>query len=119
VSGEDFDDAITEEVSGPEAEGRGVTIDDFVAYMPMHTYIFTPCREFWVGASVNARLPRVPVLDRDGCPLRDAKGEVITMSATHWLDQNRPVEQMTGARACRCLFPIGSLWSEAGLSDQR
>jgi hypothetical protein len=24
----------------PEAEGRGVTLDDFVAYMPAHTYIF-------------------------------------------------------------------------------
>jgi hypothetical protein len=57
---------VIAEVSGPETEGRGVTIEDFVAYMPKHTYIFTPCREFWAGASVNARLARMPVLDQYG-----------------------------------------------------
>jgi len=25
--------------------GIGVTIDDFIAYMPSHIYFFTPCRE--------------------------------------------------------------------------
>ncbi len=43
-----------------------LTIDDFVAYMPMHAYIFTPCREIWPGVSVNAHLPRMPLLDRHG-----------------------------------------------------
>jgi hypothetical protein len=105
VSHEDFDDAITEEISGPEADGRGVTINDFVAYMPMHAYIFTPRREFWVGASVNARLPRMPVLNRHGQPVRNAKGEVITISPTHWLDQNRPVEQMTWCPGLPMLIP--------------
>jgi hypothetical protein len=95
MTGEDFDDDVVEEISGPEAEGRGVTIDDFVAYMPMHAYIFTPCRELWAGASVNARLPRMSVLDPHGQPVRNVKREVITISPTHWLDQNRPVEQMT------------------------
>jgi hypothetical protein len=61
----------------------------------MHSYVFTPCREMWVGASVNARVPRVPVIGRDGQPRRDAKGELITISPTKWLDQHRPVEQMT------------------------
>ena len=62
------DGGFTEEITPPDTEGRGVTIDDFVAYMPTHAYIFTPCREFWVGASVNSRLPRVPVLDKHGRP---------------------------------------------------
>jgi hypothetical protein len=88
-------DAITEDVSEPETEGRGVTLDDFVAYMPMHAYIFTPCREIWVGASVNARLARMPVLDQFGQPRLDKSGKIITISPTTWLDQNRPVEQMT------------------------
>jgi hypothetical protein len=92
---EEFDHAIAEEVTEPETEGRGVTLDDFVAYMPMHVYIFTPCREVWAGASVNARLPRVPLLDRHGQPMRNAKGDLVTMSPTLWLDKNRPVEQMT------------------------
>jgi Family of unknown function (DUF5906) len=89
------EDDVIEEVSQPETEGRGVSIDDFVAYMPMHTYIFTPCREIWVGASVNARLPRMPLIDKHGLPLRNAKGEPITLAPTLWLDRNRPVEQMT------------------------
>jgi hypothetical protein len=92
---EEFDDRITEEVLEPETEGRGVTLDDFVAYMPMHAYIFTPCREIWAGASVNARLARMPVLDHFGRPLLNKDGKLITISATTWLDQNRPVEQMT------------------------
>ena len=69
-----FDDMIAEEVLELETEGRGVTIDDFVAYMPMHAYIFTPCREIWAGASVNARLPRMPLLDQHGQPMRNTKG---------------------------------------------
>ena len=32
MSAKDFDDDITEEVSEPEFEGRGVTLEDFVAY---------------------------------------------------------------------------------------
>jgi hypothetical protein len=91
----EIDAAIVEEVTEPEPEGRGVTLDDFVAYMPMHAYIFTPCREVWAGASVNARLPRVPVLDRHGLPLLNALGKPITIAPTLWLDKNRPVEQMT------------------------
>jgi hypothetical protein len=92
---EEFDDAITEEVSRPETEARGVTIEDFVAYMPGHTYIFTPSREIWAGASVDARLAPMPVLDQYGQPRRNKRGKLITMSPTRWLDQNRPVEQMT------------------------
>jgi hypothetical protein len=89
------DAAFTEEIIRPEAAGAGVTIDDFVAYMPMHSYVFTPCREMWAGASVDARLPRMPVIGGDGQPRRDAKGKPITISPTKWLDQYRPVEQMT------------------------
>jgi hypothetical protein len=102
---DDFDAHIVEEISKPEAEGRGVTIDDFVAYMPMHSYIFTPCREIWAGASVNARLPRKPVLDQYGHPVRNAKGHVTMMLPTTWLDQNRPVEQMTWCPGFPMLIP--------------
>ena len=97
MSAKDFDDDITEEVSEPELEGRGVTLEDFVALMPGHqsTFIFTPCRQPWPGANVNARLPRVPLLDQFGQPLLDEKGKIRTISPTTWLIQNRSVEQMT------------------------
>src|SRR5262249_17409544 len=79
----DPDNAFTEEISEPCPEGIGVTINDFRAYMPMHSYIYIPCREMWPAASVDARVPPMPI----------ANGK--TMKASRWLDQNRPVEQMT------------------------
>ena len=36
-----------------------VTLDDFVAYMPQHSYIFRPSGEMWPARSVNARIPPV------------------------------------------------------------
>ena len=87
--------AFTVNVSPPCNEGQGVTVDDFVAYMPTHVYIFTPCREIWTGASVNARLPRMPVLTKSGEPKRDANGNPVRIKPATWLDKNRPVEQMT------------------------
>jgi hypothetical protein len=87
---EDF----TEEITEPCPEGSGVTIDDFVAFMPSHVFIFTPCREPWTVTSVNARLPPVPVLGKNGKPKR-RNGKIVTISPSRWLDQNRPVEQMT------------------------
>ena len=87
--------SFSEEISEPCAEGRGVTIDDFRAYMPAHGYIFMPCCEFWPATSVNSRLPPVPVLDEHGQPKRNKNGKLVTISASKWLDQNRAVEQMT------------------------
>jgi hypothetical protein len=45
------------EITADEA----VTLDDFYAYMPQHSYIYTPSREPWPGTSVNARIPPVPL----------------------------------------------------------
>ena len=49
------------------------------------TFIFTPCRQPWPGANVNARLPRRPLLDQFGQPLLDEKGKIRTISPTTWL----------------------------------
>lgn len=59
-----------------------VALEDFYAYMPQHTYIFRPTREPWSGSSVNSRI----------APIGKEK-----IKANIWLDQNRPVEQMTWA----------------------
>ena len=37
----------------------------------------------------------MPVLTKSGQPKRDKNGKMITMAPSTWLDQNRPVEQMT------------------------
>jgi hypothetical protein len=80
----------TEDVAG------AVTLDDFYAYMPQHSYLYTPSREPWPGASVNARIPPVS-LERNGKPVLDDEGEQIMLSASAWLDRHKPVEQMTWA----------------------
>jgi hypothetical protein len=90
----EFETAFTEEISEPCPENTGVTIEDFVAYMPSHTYIFMPCCEIWTAASVNTRLGRMPVLNKNGRPRRHKDGDLIMVSASNWLDRNRPVEQM-------------------------
>ena len=75
----------------------GVSSQDFYAYMPEHKYIFAPSREMWAATSVNSRIPPMPALSADGKPVVDKKGDQVYISATTWLDQNRPVEQMTWA----------------------
>jgi hypothetical protein len=63
----------------------GVSLGDFIAYMPAHGYIFVPSRELWPAASVNARVP--PIVGPDGKPIAPSK----------WLASNAAVEQMTWA----------------------
>ena len=113
---DDFAETFSEEISEPCPEGRGVTIDDFRAYMPSHTYIFTPCRELWPASSVNARLPKMPVLNKNGQPKR-RNGKPVTISASLWLDQNRPVEQMTWCPGLPMLIP-NRLVSDGGWMER-
>ena len=69
---------------------------DFRAYMPQHNYIYAPSREPWAGRQCRRRLASMPVFNAAGTPKLDKKGEPVTMPASAWLDQHRPVEQMTG-----------------------
>jgi hypothetical protein len=64
-------------------------LEDFVAYLPKHNYVFLATREPWPATSVNARIAPIPV------NFDDDTGEEKFISAAAWLDQNRPVEQMT------------------------
>ena len=85
---------------------EGVSIDDFNAYMPSHSYIFTPSREMWPAASVNARIP--PISDNGAKPV----------SASAWLDKNKSVEQMTWAPGEPMLIP-NRLISDGGWIDRK
>jgi hypothetical protein len=78
-----------------EGEEQGIQLDDFVAYLPRHNYVFLPTREPWPASSVNARIPPIPLFDAHGRPLRDDNGKEKFIAASSWLDKNRPVEQMT------------------------
>ena len=94
-----------EEPDGTPADA--VSLDQFRAYMPQHNYIYMPTREPWPGASVNARLGRMPVLDADGKPALDERG-FLNQPASTWLDQNKSVEQMTWSPGLPALISIVS-----------
>lgn len=77
-------------------DDQPVSMEDFCRYLIQpNAYFFIPCRELWPGSSVNARLPRVPVLTKSGQPKRDKNGKTISIPATKWIDENRRVEQTT------------------------
>ena len=84
-------------VSTPQTENdRPVSMEDFCRYLIQpNAYFFIPCRELWPGSSVNARLPRIPVLTKSGQPKCDKNGKPISIPATEWIDENRRVEQTT------------------------
>src|SRR5262249_14865865 len=82
-----------------------------------HVYIFTPCREPWPASSVNARLPPMPVLNKDGKPKLNKAGKLATIPANLWLDQNRPVEQMTWCPGLPMLIP-NRLVSDGGWMER-
>ena len=77
----------TQKANGPDLPkiAPGVSVSDFVAYMPQHTYIFKPSGEMWPASSVNARISAITGAD----------GKAVNANA--WLDTNSPVEQMTWA----------------------
>src|SRR5262245_19237710 len=88
-------DSVDEEEGREQCKPNGkaataaVDLEDFVAYMPMHRYIYRPDGDLWPAASIDARIPRVSILDTNGKPK--------SIKASTWLDQRRPVEQMTWA----------------------
>jgi hypothetical protein len=87
--------AFLQGVKEPEQlPSEGVSLTDFCAYMPQHSYIYVPTRECWPAASVNSRIIPIAVL-KGGEPVLDKKDNQVRISASTWLDQNRPIEQMT------------------------
>src|SRR5262245_18250000 len=70
------------------ATAAAVTLDDFFAYMPQHSYIYVPSREPWPGASVNAGIPPIPLAKRNGQAVLNKAGEPVTQPASIWLDKN-------------------------------
>jgi hypothetical protein len=76
---------------------KGIRLEDFIAYLPQHLYIFIPTREPWPASSVNARIAAFTLKNRDGTPKLNKKGEPLKMAANLWLDKNHAAAQMTWA----------------------
>jgi hypothetical protein len=90
----------------PRSGEPGVSLDEFYAYMPQHAYIFAPTGELWPASSVNSRLP--PIVDPN------VSDQPIKPAA--WLDQNRPVEQMSWIPGSPQVI-ANKLIAEGGLID--
>jgi hypothetical protein len=82
-----------------EGDPDAISVGDFVAYMPMHNYIFKPTREMWPASSVNARI-----------------GTMGEIKASEWLDKNAAVEQATWVPGKPMLIP-GKIISDGGWID--
>jgi hypothetical protein len=83
-----------------------VTVEDFYAHMATpHGYIFVPTRELWPAASVNARIPAI-------------SGGAKPVSASKWIDKNKPIEQMTWCPGLP-LIVEDRLISEGGWIERR
>jgi len=85
------------ELADAKDQNAGVALDDFVGFMPAHSYIYTPTGQMWPASSVNSRIAPVLLVDEDGEPILDGDRKEQYLSASAWLDKNRPVEQMTWA----------------------
>jgi hypothetical protein len=74
-----------------------ISLDDFVSHLPgaTVTYIYLPTMEQWSAKAVNTQLPPLVKLDANNKPVLDDDGKPVTISASSWLDANRPVQQAT------------------------
>jgi len=72
-----------------------VSFEDFCAYAPSRMCIYRPCKTMWPNASVDERLPPMPLLDANGNPVKNTKGKVVTIKASEWLAKNRSVVALT------------------------
>jgi hypothetical protein len=97
-----------EQTNKPEPSlpaGTILTLDDFVAYLPKGNYVFIPTREPWPAKSVNASIPPV------------ASG-AETITASTWLDKNRPVQQATWCPGQEMLIKDKLVSGDAGFIDR-
>jgi hypothetical protein len=96
---DDFEE-MTDPATAALATGSGsiaLTLDDLCAFAPSRSCIYLPCKSPWPNASVDERLPPMPLLDASGNPVLNAKGKVVMLAASEWLAKNRSVEAMTWA----------------------
>jgi hypothetical protein len=75
---------------------KGIKLEDFIAYLPWHVFMFIPTREAWPAVSVNARIDPIALENPDGTPVVNSKtGETVKIQASAWLDKNHSAQQMT------------------------
>jgi hypothetical protein len=94
----DFEDDFGEMPDPPAAPPTlpsSCKLEDFCSYAPSRMCIYLPCKTMWPNASVDDRLPPMPLLKPDGTPVLNAKGKVVMISASVWLAKHRSVASLT------------------------
>ena len=72
-----------------------LSFDDLCSYAPSRCCIYLPCKTMWPNASVDDRLPPMPLLDANGNPVLNSKGKVVMAKATERLAKERSIESLT------------------------
>jgi Family of unknown function (DUF5906) len=85
-----------------EQGAAGVSLADLHAYLVQHKYIFAPTGDLWPAESIDSIIPQIPLVNRKGAPVLDARGKQKTICASLWLDRNKPIAQLTWAPG----FPV-------------
>ena len=99
---EDFEDQFDVMQPSPQPSSQSpddtlpssCTFEDFVSYAPSRMCIYRPCKTMWPNASVDDRLPPMPLLDPNGNPVR-SRGKVVMIPASERLAKDRSVVSLT------------------------
>jgi hypothetical protein len=74
-----------------------IKFDDFYAIAPANRCVYRPTRDLWQNEAVDKRLPRQPLLDANGNPVKTGKGKIVTISASEALAKQRSAERTVWA----------------------
>jgi hypothetical protein len=97
---EDFEDQFEEMQPGSQSSQASnslpssCALDDLCSYAPSRACIYLPCKTMWPNASVDDRLPPMPLLKPDGNPVLKT-GKVVMIPASVWLAKNHSIEALT------------------------
>src|SRR6516165_3374244 len=72
-----------------------LSFEDLCSYAPSRCCIYLPCKTLWPNASIDDRLPPMPLLDANGNPVLNSKGKVVMVKATERLAKERSIESLT------------------------
>src|SRR5262249_13985619 len=71
------------------------TFEDFASCGPSRMCIYRPCKTMWPNASIDDRLPPMPLLDPRGNPVLNSRGKVVMIPASERLAKYRSVVALT------------------------
>ena len=91
----DFEEMPDPSTQTPATLPSTLSFDDLYSYAPSRRCIYRPCKTMWPTASVDERLPPMPLLDASGNPVKNTKGKMVMVKATVRLAKDRSIESLT------------------------